>query len=426
MDVSSSRRCSMTIIVPSYDAGTVSTLLSPAAGSVWCNSEQGCVAAPMAAQQQLVLSSPVQTPAAAGFASCQVYQQQQQQHVMPAQRAATSPLPLLVPVCAIPANSQPLQMQQQQQQLAQQQQRQQQQVIMASPMPSSEYMFFEDCVPSCNAQHMTAMTINGDSTTAAMSRPQRNSFSLEQQQLPIAAANRQRPASFTAGTTYEQQQQQQQVVMMANGQQLAVAAAGNNSLSCPLPMLLPQQQQQQQQQMVLCQDMGFSGQLQTAVCGAAAFGNAAIHGSSLSEMPAMSMPSTLQQQQQLMFMGLDATRVPGSPLQAMLPGSSPQQLQQQQQQQQQQQMCMSLGSAMVRCDGHVPTGTSSFAQVWRELLLDDGAGASAACVCNLHVGSWQSETEFHQVNGRLSSVVAQCLCCIMCSWCRAHLGFVDV
>jgi hypothetical protein len=366
MDVSS-RRCSMTLIVPgwehsaaaydaaSFDAGT-NGLISPAAGGVWC-SDQSYATAAMTAQQQLVLSSPGQTPAAP-FAGCQMYQQQQQQQHFTAQRAATSPLPLLVPVCTASAGNQPLQLLQQQQLI----QQQQQVVMMSSPMPSAEYMFFEDCVPSYGGQPMNALTTVSDSTAAAAAPcAPRTSFCLgQQQQLPaLAAGARQRPASFT-DTRYNNQQQQlpqQQLVMMANGQQLAAAAACSSSLSCPLPMLLPQQQQQQQQ-MLLCQDMGFSGQLPTAVCGAP-LDSSSFQGAMLPEIP-VSVPATLQQQQQqLMMVGLHGARVPSS----SLPGMMLADMQGSNQQQQQQQMCMPLGTAMVSCDGQLPSMGSPLAQV---------------------------------------------------------------
>uniref|UniRef100_A0A383V793 Uncharacterized protein n=1 Tax=Tetradesmus obliquus TaxID=3088 RepID=A0A383V793_TETOB len=371
MDVSS-RRYSMTLIVPNWECSTAAYdaapydaaangLISPAAGGAWCRDQSYTPAALAAQQQHLLLSGPLQTPT-----GCHMYQQQQQQQVT-AQRAATSPMPLLVPVCTAAAGNQPLQMQQQ---LMQQQQ--QQVVLMSSPMPSAEYIFFDDCAPSYGGHHMNAISAGTGCNASAIPSARRSSFCSDYHTLPLLPAPRQRPASFSADTRYNQQQQQQQLMMLADGQQLSAAAAAacSSSLSCPLPMLLPpqQQQQQQQQQMLLCQEMGFGGQQPAAVC-RPSLDAASFQGGLMHEVPAMPVPTTLQQQQQrqqqqLVMFGLDAARVPGSPLPGlMLPdmqGSN-------QQLQQQQQMCMPLGAAMVGCDAQLPGNASPLAQAPADL-----------------------------------------------------------
>jgi hypothetical protein len=229
-----------------------------------------------------------------------MYQQQQQ---VTAQRAATAPLPVLV--CAVPTSNQPLQ--------APPPPPQQQQIlVMSSPMPSAEYMFFDDCAPSLNGQHMSAIA----GANIAAGPGMRRSFCLEQHQLSAAAAaNRPRPASFSSDIRFsQQQQQQQQLVIVTDGQQLIGAPPGSNSLSSPLPP-----QQQQQQQMLLCQDVGFSGQLPSAVLGPA-LDDAFMQGAALQEVPAAMMQAALQQQQQqqmqaqvqqqqqMMALGMDAGR----------------------------------------------------------------------------------------------------------------------
>jgi hypothetical protein len=369
-----SRRGSTVLIVPDWEHSPAAfeaarfdvygnCVASPAAaGSMWGRGQSYAAASVPAQQQQLLLSPAAQTPPAS-FTGGQMYQQQQQRQQVTAQRAATAPLPVLV--CAAATGNQALQVPPPPQQ--------QQILVMSSPMPSSEYMYNDDCAPSLNGQHMSAI---------AAGPGMRRSFCLEQHQLSAAAAaSRPRPASFTSDIRFNQQQQQlQQLVIVSDGQQLIGAPPGSNLLSSPLPMLLPQQQQQ----VLLCQDMGFSGQLPSAVLGPA-LDNAFTQGTALQEVPAAVMQAALQevpaavmqaalqqqqqmqaqQQQMMMALGVDAGRALSMPLPAMMEP----QLLGSNQLLQQQQMCMPLGGAVVCSSGQLSTAGAQVRLQCRKCFL---------------------------------------------------------
>ncbi|KAF6264944.1 hypothetical protein COO60DRAFT_1694673 [Scenedesmus sp. NREL 46B-D3] len=359
MDVSSSR-CSMTLVIPDWDHSAAAfdaapfnmltpygnALISPAADDMWSR-EQCFVPAPLATQQQLVLSPSMQDPAP--FAGCQMYQQQFSAH-----HAATAPLPGLAPVCTAAARSQPLQLQQQ---LMSRQLMQQQAVVTSSPILSADHTVYDDGVIAYGDPHANGTGSATATAAEAGRRARRSSFCVEHRQLPPVATVRQRPASFSAGTRFAQQQQ---LAMVGDGSQLVAAPTGSTSFSNPLPMLLPQPQPLQQEQM-LCQDMSFTGQLPTAVY-EPSLDNSAMQGSML-DLSVVPVPATLQQQQQqqqqvqaqqqqqqqlLMLLGgadvgsMSVSPPPGLMLPEMISSN------------QQQQLCMPLGAATVCSNSPLP------------------------------------------------------------------------